>query len=200
MEKLDYNLLNKDIASITLEKNRIFLNKDLLTEKINLFSQGQSWGGNGGNNGTSNIELKQTPIEAITKDELKIQIIKKNKRSYSDTIIEIEKSIEKEKLKNVQQYKYDKEIINNINDLYINAMTSQQHNNWIDLHNSFHDNPITKKPYNFELDKKFTYNEKLLNIWQKIEVDLSNNENIINLNNNIKHNNKLKNNSKGGRK
>jgi len=39
MEGLDYNILNRDIASITLKENRIILTKDLLTDKINLFDQ-----------------------------------------------------------------------------------------------------------------------------------------------------------------
>jgi predicted nucleotidyltransferase component of viral defense system len=39
MEGLDYNILNRDIASITLKEYRIILTKDLLTEKINLFGQ-----------------------------------------------------------------------------------------------------------------------------------------------------------------
>jgi len=36
MEGLDYNMLNLDIASITLKDYRIILNKELLTEKINI--------------------------------------------------------------------------------------------------------------------------------------------------------------------
>jgi hypothetical protein len=57
MEGIDYNILNRDIASITLKENRIMLTKDLLTEKINLFAQGQNWGGNGGNNNIVFISL-----------------------------------------------------------------------------------------------------------------------------------------------
>ena len=39
MEGLDYDKLNEDIEPITLKENRIFLTKELLIEKINLFSQ-----------------------------------------------------------------------------------------------------------------------------------------------------------------
>jgi len=39
MESLNYDQLNKDIILITTKENRIVLTKDLLTEKINKFSQ-----------------------------------------------------------------------------------------------------------------------------------------------------------------
>jgi hypothetical protein len=42
MEGLDYNMLNLDIALITLKDYRITLNKDLITKKINMLGQSES--------------------------------------------------------------------------------------------------------------------------------------------------------------
>jgi len=45
MQDIDYNIINEDIASITLKENRIILTKDLLIEKINKFGRSDNWSG-----------------------------------------------------------------------------------------------------------------------------------------------------------
>jgi hypothetical protein len=94
MEELDYDKLNFDIYGITLKKNKIILNKELLTEKINLFGRSDNWGSgshgddgqNGGNYGKILNDKNNDTI--ILKNNIKPMMCFKCDSFYNESIKE----------------------------------------------------------------------------------------------------------------
>ena len=127
MEGLYYEKINKELKSITLEKNRVILDKKLLIDKINKFGIGSDdWGG------VSNKEFVPKSIE-----ELKIEIIKQNLDLCYGKQLDRERRYMQSQDKNGEYYEMNKTVFNETTNYFNKIIKHFTNEDIIALHEMF---------------------------------------------------------------